>query len=123
MDDRPTCLACKGRLPAPVRASGRKRVYCSDGCRKAWHKHARRAPRPASPPPDADDLAQIEWLIDNAFVEIAPVPAAAEVIAVLQSLAIRARRLAVEAPPGLAWRHESTAAALGRLLADFWALD
>lgn len=37
------CVVCGSHVPAPVRAGGRRRVYCSDACRQKAYRQRRRS--------------------------------------------------------------------------------
>jgi hypothetical protein len=116
------CWHCGTRLPPPKRLTGRRRHYCSDACRQAARRAQRRAlALPAAPDLDGDKLATVEQLIEVAFRPTDdPIEASTEVVLTLRAIAGRARRLAETAPPGLAWRHGTTAQVLDELIGRAW---
>ena len=130
-DDAPICATCGEPLPRRPRPNGRARRYCSGRCRQAAYRARevagipRGEPQAPPPPPGSSDAEVVSWLTNFTFTEMHPVKAAVEVVLMLRTIVDRTHRLSVvgESPPGLAWRHEATAAAVERILADYWTVD
>ena len=114
----PTCTYCSGELPV-AQVRGRRRLYCSDMCRKAAHRRREEdkhyiPARAMGKPPIVSDEAMKELTEMLGFDHRPPDDQALESIVIAYALAGLWLRLAVEARPQLAYRCEK----LGTMLRD-----